>query len=802
MSKFSRQRIILVEIDQPFCTRTYGVGPCTAVLGTTGQRKCFNTEATCQDPANYDGATEPPITLSFTQPQDGLTEYGYLIPSLQSMSVTPAEVNLSAMERNSGALGQREVVTLRFTDHQHSDHKLDKYRLERESGAAQFSAVGYRPIDFGTFWGKWLARNPYHTAYQIRIREGFVGDDVNDMRVRNYVIDRVEGPTNGSVTMVAKDLFSKIEKLKAVAPKASNGRMVAGVTAAASQVFTLAPAGIGNLEYPASGFVVIGEEEAAFTRSGDSVTLTTRGTGGTTAAAHSAEDKVQLVLVYTAQLAQDIVYDLLLNYTELVSAQLPIADWDIAMAAITEQYTTHITEPTAVLDLIGELSEQAGFTIFPNLATGVIKMVPLRAAAPAYTIIDSKDMLEDSISVKRQDSRRVTQVHVYYGQRNVTGDLDDTKNYSSRAITVDPSAETQYGTPVIKQIFSRWLPQFSRAFALRIGERVLQLFRDPPLESKFKVHADVWSSRLELAQFITPLIDEIQDDIGEKRTTIQAVLSLEHEDDQLEVTSQQVTLTPEDPTAERVIFVDSDTANLNMRAVHDLLYSAPTGVETVRFVVGDGVEVNSTSNTMFSIDTGDWPAGVSLTLEVIGNVRAAGGKAGKGGVSGPGAAGSPGGVALKVRRALDLDGDGFIYAGGGGGGGGGGLWNRSLIPNRYIGGAGGGGGAGDVPGAAGAGGSSWNGASGTAGTAGTAADGGNPGSPGNEPGSFGGIGGTAGAGGDPGVAGGNGGTSSSTGNPAFYTAYGGGAGGAAGKSIEGIAFVTQIGTVTLVGPTS
>lgn len=42
----------IVDVDR--CRLRYGVSPCTAVLGTDGERKCFNTFDTCQDRINYD----------------------------------------------------------------------------------------------------------------------------------------------------------------------------------------------------------------------------------------------------------------------------------------------------------------------------------------------------------------------------------------------------------------------------------------------------------------------------------------------------------------------------------------------------------------------------------------------------------------------------------------------------------------------------------------------------------------------------------------------------------------------------
>jgi hypothetical protein len=47
------KRLEYFELDIPRCANVYGTAPCTASIGTTGDDKCFNTRATCQDLANF-----------------------------------------------------------------------------------------------------------------------------------------------------------------------------------------------------------------------------------------------------------------------------------------------------------------------------------------------------------------------------------------------------------------------------------------------------------------------------------------------------------------------------------------------------------------------------------------------------------------------------------------------------------------------------------------------------------------------------------------------------------------------------
>lgn len=54
-----RELIQIVEIDIEKCQLTYGTSPCSAVLGTTGENKCFNCYFGCQDQPHFGAPAEP-----------------------------------------------------------------------------------------------------------------------------------------------------------------------------------------------------------------------------------------------------------------------------------------------------------------------------------------------------------------------------------------------------------------------------------------------------------------------------------------------------------------------------------------------------------------------------------------------------------------------------------------------------------------------------------------------------------------------------------------------------------------------
>lgn len=775
--EYGDELVTIVQIDQPFCNREYGDAElnspsagCTAGLGVTGTRKCYNTRATCQDSSNYDPGT---LTLSFSRSQEGLEYLGYVIPSLEALTITPMRINIGAMDRDVSPFGQREVVTAQFSDHQHSDHKVDSYRLERHDGSADDDGA-YDPYARGTFWRKWLARNPYHEGYAFRVYQGKVGQALAEMEVRHYIVDKINGPNDGKVSIVAKDLFAKVESRKAMAPVASLGELAANISAVAGSA-TLSPTGIGDLEYPASGYIAINKEEIAFTRSSDTLTLTTRGANGTTAAAHEAEDKVQLVLVYSAQEAQDIVSNLLTEYTDLTASNIPTTDWDAEAAAnFPNLYSAHIVEPTPVSQLIGELAEQVGFSIWPDVSTNLIELkalVPASAGSIEHTVDDDAWIKAGSLAIRRLPDQRVSEVWVYYGLKNPLDDLDRSSNYRSRVVSADLPSEgpQQYGTPSVREVYSRWIPQFGRSSATDVGERILSIFRDPPFRASFDLYA-ARDGSLALAEPFQLSTDEITDDTGSTKLTTHLPVKLSREDDVVRVESQQLQFyidaaadSPAD--SERVLYIDNDTNDFNIRTEHDALFQVPVSGDVVRVIISSGVVVGASSTSATALQTGSFPAGVEIIVQNLGRIAGHGGNGGAPGITGlfeDGFPGLAGGLALSVAVPVKIYNVVGTIAGGGGGGGGGSAGASSGE------GGGGGGGAGRNVGT----GYTFLGAPASDGTLLAGGAGGDTT-----------TGGDGGAGGGPGQAGSSG---TSVGG------HSGGAGGAAGAAISGVSNITWV----------
>lgn len=753
-----------IEIDVPFCTRVYGVAPCTASIPTTGDIKCFNSRKTCQDIANFLAGD---VTWRFAKPVAYLpTDIDIVADSILEISFTPSTVSLGEN------LGTRATLSVTFKDHPHSDtgDGFDKYLSDRD----------YDPYSQGTFWGKFRARQPFMRGQSIRWITGLVGDDIDDMETRHFIVDSFDGPRpDGKFTIIAKDILKLADGDRAQCPVLSNGFLSANITSSATSA-SLLPSGIGNAEYPASGLICIGGNEVvSFTRSGDNLTIA-RAVIGSTASSHKAQDRCQLVKSFVSAEVSDIIHQLLRDFAGVDDAYMPYAtDWlEETSSSLGVLYTGYICEPTSVATLISELIEQAALSLWWDDVNQQIRLRVLRGVVTDADTFTPENTLQGTLTIKEQPEKRLSQVQVYFGIKDYTKPLSNLDNYRSTSLTIDEDAEADYGSAAIKIMKSRWIPEAGRSVADRLGAIQIGRYRDPPRRLTFAT-ARYADSDIELGQGYRVESFCVQDATGAQDAIPIQVTRINPGPDRLAAEAEEMLWTaPADDLTDRQIIFDANNYNVNLRTAYDSIYPAPVSGDEVTCTIYAGVIIGSTSAALRAFDVGSWPAGITINLVVLGRIEGTGGAGGQGGSSGNGFAAGNGGPALYTRYAinLDLSSGGEIWGGGGGGGGG-----ASDRPGQR-GGGGGGGGAGVVggPGALGGTGLSYNGFGGTSGGAASVGFGGAGGQGGGS------LAGNGGNGGGPGLSGASGGN-----GEGFYS---GGAGGSAGSAIDGVSYCTITGT--------
>lgn len=476
-------------------------------------------------------------TLRFTKPQTTAPRDLYLVPLLSDVDTAPTRINPGGGSRDRGVLGDRATVAIGFKDAPGSDRVVDKYRSERIDGTAQTDEGAYAPLDRGSFWAKWRARNLFFQNRRVRILEGYVGENLRDMQRREYFVDQLRGPDAGGRTVIrAKDVLKLADDERAQAPPATPGELSASLTDV--EVTSFQATGALIADYPDEpGLVRIGDEVIEYTTrtqaTEDNVQFNTltRGTRGSEASAHDAEDRVQRCLEFVNVLPWELAEDLLVNFGNVPSEFIPTDDWIAEGEVWLSQFTLSavITEPTSVTKLLSEITQEAQFFIWWDEHSQTIKLKALRPPVEDPVELNEDSHLIEGASVLREHpEQRLSQVWIFFSQKDPTKSLDDEANFSRVRIRADLEAEaaTQYGETRIKKIFSRWIE--SESHVSQITKRTLDRFRDNPRSLKIRVDAKDRAS-LRVGEIVDIVMRTVVDDRGLEPSTRWQVIS-ERED--------------------------------------------------------------------------------------------------------------------------------------------------------------------------------------------------------------------------------------------------------------------------------
>jgi hypothetical protein len=475
----------IIEIDQDYCSLSYGVGACNADTGVSGNAKCYNTYATCKSKDDYTLGT--PLTISFAKPQSDLPDE-YLIPSVQSVSTSPTRINVGGRSGRDKPLGKRAQVSVNLQDHPHSDVLVDPYLTNRS----------YNPLENGTFWSKWLKRNPYYNGRSLRVKNGYYGQDLADYKTKHYVIESISLPdSRGKVTIKAQDVLRLADDDKAQAPSLSNGKLLADLNDTAT-TFTVTGGDISEYNQNSTQAVRINDEIIRYTSltvdgSGDLVfSGATRASDGTEAQTHETDDNVQACLEYDNVRPDLIAKDLLLNYGNIDAAYIDDTAWSDEGTTWYGSIdgTRLLTEPVGVTQLLGELSEQFLFYIWWD---EVEQLINFKAVAPQFetppAIDEENNILQNSAGLKADDELRVSEIWLSYLLKTPIEKIKERDSYKRVYARIDKTAssEFEYGERKVYEVYSGWID--NDTIAILLTQRLLTRYRNNPIRLTFELDA-------------------------------------------------------------------------------------------------------------------------------------------------------------------------------------------------------------------------------------------------------------------------------------------------------------------------
>jgi len=663
--EFIKEKFWYIEIDLDYCDNTYGSAPCTASVGVTGDIKCFNTSFTCQDKANYAAS---PKTYRYCTNVSPLPEGLDAIPSLLSAP------SIDAVKFNpEGGLGVNGGITLQFKDHPSNDVGIDKYVNERT----------YIPYETGTYWGKLRARNPHYNNREIRAYSGYLVDgkfDIANFEKRTYVIDQIDAQ-RGRGIVKGKDVLKLADDDRSQYPVKSTGELSADIDNVVTSL-TLTPAGVGDLEYDSSGWINLSDEVMSFTRVADVMTVV-RGQYNTVATTHSSGDAVQQCAYFNDRV-ENIVYFLLTTPSNINPSFINLPDWVIESDDnFPYMFEALLTEPIGVKALLKELAENAPHSLNFNEVSQLIEFTALKEPPININYINNQANITGTLSPTDHPEKRISDVFVRFGRRDPTQKMDELNNYSQTYVRSDlaSSGADEYDGEKIKTINSRWINNFNKAAAVDLAAKFGRRFSKTPREISFTVTAkdsDLW-----IADNIGINHPELQTVTGEQGDNIYQIMSVKEAGD-FKYTAMEYTYgdaLPDDPESGiNLIILGGNVNNINLRTIHDSIFSTPTDSTIVKFIIDNGVEVGSTSTANESINTGSWPA----LMEPI-RLFIKGEAAGRGGDGFFNFDGEDGGLCLLMNHDVTIEDITGILGGGGGGGGG---VNHQLSPDHAVGGGG------------------------------------------------------------------------------------------------------------------
>lgn len=377
-----------------------------------------------------------------------------------------------------------------------SDIRFVSTRASADGGLGYLGDVEIICKDFGwpngngTYFGRLLANNKYYLNRAVKIHVGFFrhGDTFSfaNFQERRYFLKKIVGPDqNGNIKLFASDVLSQLKESQL--PNASGGNLNASLTDSATGTIN-----IQDNDGFSSGYAIIDDEIVAYsgTSGGDSIIITSRGQGGTTAESHDADSPVRHIFQYTGK-SVDCIRHIIENYTDIDHASyINDTEWNTERDTYlqSEDVEVWITQPTDASKVIDDIGKQTYTNVWWNDSEQEIK---IKAIGPTLSSTiewnDNDNILNTKYSVKKDQKQILTAVWVYYGKIDQSGS-NNSENYSNIHIHVDTAAETGLGTSKVKKIFASYIPSAGSATASKIASRLTSQ-NGNPIEITLQVDA-------------------------------------------------------------------------------------------------------------------------------------------------------------------------------------------------------------------------------------------------------------------------------------------------------------------------
>jgi len=350
----------------------------------------------------------------------------------------------------------------------------------------------------GTYFGRYLAKNPYYLDRELILFDGFEPiDGVLDLanfKRRTYFIKSIDaGSSAGLIKIKALDILSLLDEDQAIIPPELRLKLNADIT----DVQTGAVAITNAPSWPSYLSHIRIEEEIISVNSSvvDTVTLGNRAQFGTEAREHSLSEKVTVCYVQEDINVVSLIYELITEFTNISPAFIDLAGWTTEAQDFLagEDVDIVISKPTAVKNIIERLVEQAYINIWWDDENQLIRLKAIRPNLSQTVRLNTEQhILAGSHTIKSNQSDAINEVWVYYSRINWAKDDNKPENYTDAYIYVDIEAQAGLGTRKVHQIFADSIR--TQASATKLALRTVSQSKAGSKEMRFHLdyqHATV-----------------------------------------------------------------------------------------------------------------------------------------------------------------------------------------------------------------------------------------------------------------------------------------------------------------------
>ena len=516
--------------------------PTLCALQPDPNKKCFNTYATCQDRPNYSATTK---TLTFTKqnsalPKQAGSTVGFF-PSITNSSTQSAELNVGARRFDLNTLGKSSSASITMTDAPYSDNLTDPYVSERT----------YNPLERGTFWGKFLAQNPYYSGDEYRIYTGEAGQNISDMDYKRYLVDKITLPNSaGTVSISCVDQLRTLDFDKAIFLDAGTFTIQGSISQSDVDILTNYPVGTtADLPDTLQPYFKLDDELIKFGNLGQQngyykFESCIRGQFGTTAESHE-NSTIQLCHYFeksnvlpTAQAGLYYHLKTLYNDAGWSDSLLDLTGWETEIStrlSLYDDVKRLVHEPTPTADLIGELQRDCGFFTWFDEYDKKLKIKAVRPEIESYSIDEYNHILAGTANFNVESQDRITQLVFSYDMPNKVLSVDNRDSYSQTHITLtDKANPNQYGQSITHVIKSPWLQ--SLAQVKRTSNRIIQRYDDSTTFCNFMLDR---SFSVRMGQVFKMAHSGTQNADGSPRSILWQVIGIDRVQDKIKVKAQQ-----------------------------------------------------------------------------------------------------------------------------------------------------------------------------------------------------------------------------------------------------------------------